>query len=141
MIAFSGFDGPVPANALFGRASGPGQRDPVHEPGRARRRIGRLTPIYPTKPFAQSVIGAAANAADQRAAEAEHAVGDLPEGYTGRCSHADGASVLQLRPVSDLFTLTPVPDATWGLHLSDANIALGNLTDLVRRQIRIYTGR
>jgi hypothetical protein len=32
----------------------------------------------------------------------------------------------------------PVPDATWGLHLVDANIALGNLTDLVGKQISAY---
>jgi hypothetical protein len=33
---------------------------------------------------------------------------------------------------------TPSPDATWGLHLADANIALGQLADLVRRHIRNY---
>ena len=33
------------------------------------------------------------------------------------------------------FPFTPTPDATWGLHLADANIALGRLADLVRRQI------
>ena len=41
--------------------------------------------------------------------------------------------------MSNVFTLTAVPDATWGLHLADANIALGNLGDLVRRQIALHT--
>jgi hypothetical protein len=31
--------------------------------------------------------------------------------------------------------LAPVPDATWGLHAIEVNLALGSLTDLVRRQI------
>jgi hypothetical protein len=37
-----------------------------------------------------------------------------------------------------LFKLTASPDATWGLHLADANIALGNLADLMRHQIALY---
>jgi hypothetical protein len=32
--------------------------------------------------------------------------------------------------------LQPSPDATWGLHLVDANIALGDLVDLVAAQAR-----
>ena len=34
--------------------------------------------------------------------------------------------------------LNAVPDAGWGLHLVDANIALGNLTAVVKRQIKAY---
>jgi len=60
---------------------------------------------------------------------------------TGRCSRAGGANVLRVTPVSAAFDLTPLPDATWGLHLVDANIALGNLADLVRHQISLYERR
>ena len=35
----------------------------------------------------------------------------------------------------------PSPDATWGLHLVDANIALGNLVDLVRNQASAYISK
>jgi hypothetical protein len=38
-----------------------------------------------------------------------------------------------------VFRLTATPDAGWGFHLADANIALGELVNLVRRQIRAYT--
>jgi hypothetical protein len=31
-------------------------------------------------------------------------------------------------------TLRPLPDATWGLHLVDANIALGDIVRVVSRQ-------
>jgi hypothetical protein len=31
--------------------------------------------------------------------------------------------------------LNAIPDATWGLHLFDAKIALGNLVSVVRSQI------
>jgi hypothetical protein len=141
VIAFSGFGEPVPAGALFGRSSDPAEEVLCTNPAALGGGSARLTSIYPTKPFAQSVIGAAANAAVSGLPRPNTPWAAFPKAYTGRCSHASGASVLQLRPVSNLFTLTPVPDATWGLHLADANIALGNLTNLVRRQIALYTRR
>jgi hypothetical protein len=51
---------------------------------------------------------------------------------------AGGASVLQVAPVAGARTLTAVPSADWGLHLVDANIALGDLAGLVRHQIRTW---
>jgi len=60
------------------------------------------------------------------------------QGYVGTCSAADDANVLQLSPVGGAPMLNPVPDATWGLHLVDANIALGNLTNVAARQIKTY---
>jgi hypothetical protein len=50
--------------------------------------------------------------------------------------NAGGANVLQVTALGGAPTLNPVPDATWGLHLADANIALGNLVSLVRAQAR-----
>jgi hypothetical protein len=34
-----------------------------------------------------------------------------------------------------------VPDATWGLHLGDVNLALGNLTTIAHKQIAAYLRR
>jgi hypothetical protein len=141
VIAFSGFGGPVPANSLFGRARNPANEILCTNPAALGGGSARLSSIYPTKPFAQSVIGAAANAATSGLPKPNTPWATFPKAYTGRCSHADGASVLQLRPVSNVFALTAVPDATWGLHLADANIALGNLANLVRRQIALYMRR
>jgi hypothetical protein len=45
---------------------------------------------------------------------------------------------LQISPVGGAPTLHAVPDATWGLHLVDANIALGNLTDDTVRQAKAW---
>ena len=94
-----------------------------------------------TKPFATSLIGAAANAALTGLPKPKTPWAGFPDAYLGRCSHADGASVLRIKPRGDSpFTLTPTPNAGWGTHLADANIALGNLTSLVRRQIALYEG-
>ena len=58
--------------------------------------------------------------------------------YTGRCEQSAGANVLMLQPIGNAHKLNPSPDATWGLHLSDANIALDDLVALVGRQAQAY---
>jgi hypothetical protein len=141
VIAFSGFGGPVPPNSLFGRTTNPANEILCTNPGALGGGPARLSSIYPTTPFAQSAIGAAANAEIAGLPKPNTPWAAFPKGYRGRCSHADGASVLQLRPVTDLFTLPAIPDASWGLHLADANVALGDLTDHLRRQIALYTRR
>ena len=42
-------------------------------------------------------------------------------------------------PVDGAPLLRAIPDATWGLYLVDANIALGNLVSVVRSQIAHMT--
>jgi hypothetical protein len=54
--------------------------------------------------------------------------------YTAACENRDGANVLMLEPVGSSRRLNPSPDPSWGLHLADANIALGELVALVERQ-------
>ena len=62
----------------------------------------------------------------------------FPGSYSAQCSKADGASVLQISPRGGAPALNPVPARNWGLHLTDGNIALGNLAGLVRRQAHNY---
>ena len=135
VIAFSAFNGPVPANALFGRTPEPGLEILCTNPAALGGGSAKLTPIYPSAPFADSVIGAAANFAIGDLPRPKTAWAGFPSAYSGRCSRADGASVLQVKPLNGAYPFTPTPDATWGIHLTDANIALGQLANLVRRQI------
>jgi len=58
--------------------------------------------------------------------------------YTAHCSSDGGANVLQITGTPQL---NPLPDASWGLHLTDANIALGTLVKVVTRQARRYLAR
>ncbi len=46
--------------------------------------------------------------------------------------------MLQISSLGGAPVLNAVPDATWGLHLVDANIALGNAVNLLRRQAKAY---
>ena len=58
--------------------------------------------------------------------------------YTGECAEEEGANFLRISPVGSARTLNPSPDDSWGLHLADVNIALGDLVELVRTQKRAY---
>ena len=55
--------------------------------------------------------------------------------YTGRCEQRNGANVLMIEPIGSSRRLNPSPEPSWGLHLADGNIALGDLVALVERQI------
>jgi hypothetical protein len=46
-----------------------------------------------------------------------------------------------ISPVDGARQLTPSPDPTWGLHLADANIALGNLVDDVGAETKAFLRR
>jgi pimeloyl-ACP methyl ester carboxylesterase len=138
VVAFSTFNAPVPENAIFGRTTVPGQEVLCTNPAALGGGSAKLTPIYPSAPFAASVIGAAANLATGDLPHPKTAWAGFPGSYSGKCSKAGGASVLQVKALHGAHEFTPTPDATWGLHLTDANIALGQLANLVRQQIHKY---
>ena len=137
VVAFSTFNGPVPTNSLFGRTGAQGREVLCTNPARLGGGAGKIDSVYPTKPFAQGVIGSLIPT-----------VGELPTagtpwievrgGYRARCSSAGGADVLQISSLGGAPKLNPIPAANWGLHLTDGNIALGTLADLVRAQAARY---
>ena len=63
-----------------------------------------------------------------------------PGAYRAQCSSAGGANVLQITALDGAQTATPSPDPTWGLHLLDANIELGNLVSVVHTRGRRLRG-
>ena len=54
------------------------------------------------------------------------------------CSSADGANVLQITPLHGAVKPSPSPTPAWGLHLIDANVALGNLIAIVSQEAGAY---
>jgi hypothetical protein len=61
-----------------------------------------------------------------------------PGAYRARCSSANGAHVLALSSLGGAQVATPSPDPTWGLHLVDGNIALGNLLTVVKSEAAAF---
>jgi pimeloyl-ACP methyl ester carboxylesterase len=136
VIAFSTFNGPVPADSKFGRPSAfvpdlPATGDVLcTNPAALRGGSALLTSVFPTEPFAPgTTIGLATGLVGVPTPTGATTPWFQAQAYTGACDSSNDADVLQISSVGGAPTLHPVPDATWGLHLVDANIALGNLTD------------
>jgi hypothetical protein len=151
VVAYSSFDQPPPSNSLFGR---PGQGVSSLLPGPQQSVAGQQVlcvnpaspsggsaPLSPYFPSASVAGGLGSNGSEAPAAPTPWVT--EPGLYTGRCEYSDAASWLQVnapvragdpRPVVSQ-TLGP----TWGLHLVDVNIALGNLVKLVGDEARSYT--
>jgi hypothetical protein len=124
VVAYSAFTGQPPAGSRFGRVDGADAR--------------RLE-VLCTNPGALGG-GPAALDAYIRPGQVRASTPwvKLPGRSTGRCRKGGGAVWLEVRPRSGsaatagLFTARP--DAGWGLHLSDINLAWGELADLAARQ-------
>jgi hypothetical protein len=137
VIAFSTFNAPVPPDAIFGRPSGvpqpglPTTGDVLcTNPAALGGGSATLTSVFPTEPFAPgTTIGLATGLVGVAIPTGATTPWFQAQAYTGSCDSSNDADVLQISPINGAPTLNPVPDATWGLHLVDANIALGNLTD------------
>jgi hypothetical protein len=150
VISYSTFNKTPPDNSRFGRTdtdpvggalglpAGPGTEvmcaDPAKLSGSAE-----LESLVPSEPFAPGIIAALL----VKLYGGPPPSADTPwlqptDHYTGRCRLANGSHVLMLSPVDGARTLTPSPDDTWGTHLVDVNIALGNLTDIVGAQSRAW---
>src|SRR3954470_5098019 len=63
------------------------------------------------------------------------------ERYSARCEHVADANVLMLESIGSARKLNPSPDPSWGLHLADVNIALGELVGLVGKEAATAAAR
>ena len=61
-----------------------------------------------------------------------------PGSYTGQCASTGGANYLSITPNGAAPQLHPSPLASWGLHLVDVNIAMGNLINIVAVESGAY---
>ena len=151
-IAFSTFNETPPETAFFGRGSSrvagflnlPDRGDLetacTNPAALGSDRSVPLTTIAPSAPFAPrtliaagiSVLGLTWPSASTTFIQADGA-------FTGACVREGGAHVLRIAsaPGTPVAKASPTPD--WGLHLIDANIAQGELVQVVRRQIRGFS--
>jgi hypothetical protein len=152
VIAYSTFNAPVPPSSRFGRATGftrpgglptpPNTEVLCTNPAALRGDSGLIEPVYPKEPFAPgTTIGILTTQIGFPAPNVSTTWVAAPGAYRAHCSAENGAHVLQITSVGGSPVLKALPDPSWGLHLTDGNIALGTLVDLVRRQARAYVER
>jgi Protein of unknown function (DUF3089) len=146
VIAFSTFDGPVPDDSRFGRPSPalapdlPSTGDVLcTNPAALGGGSALLTTVFPSEPFAPgTTIGFATQLIGIPSTSGVTTTWVQSQAYVGACDPSNDADVLQISPVDGAPVLNAVPDQTFGLHLVDANIALGNLVDDVAHQAQVW---
>jgi hypothetical protein len=146
IAGFSAFNAPVPADSKFGRVGGrlstgdPATRDILCvNPAAVGGGPAPLNTIFPSEPYAPgTTIGIATEAVGVPRPDVSTTWIEAKAAYSGTCDSSDDADVLQISGLGGAPVLNAVPDATWGLHLVDANIALGNAVNLLRRQVKAY---
>jgi hypothetical protein len=150
VIAYSSFDQQPPSNSLFGRpGAGVSALVPDAPPTAAGLQVlcvnpaspsGGAGPLAPYFPSASVTAGLSSKGAGAPKVSTPWVT--EPGLYTGQCQYRDGASWLQVSaPVTPGDTRPVVTESigpTWGLHLVDVNIALGNLVSLVGDESNAY---
>lgn len=148
VVAFSTFNKTPPGDAVFGRSDGilvdTLGKDPATlevlctNPAALGGGQAPLSTLVPTSEF-PGTIGLGVKLTFNGDPPTASTPWVQPQDhYTGRCVRSNGANVLMVSPVGSARTLLPVPDDTWGLHLADGNIALGDLVSLVGAQSKAY---
>jgi hypothetical protein len=136
VVAFSAYGADVPADAIFGRTTIPGREVLCTNPAALTGGDAAIDAMLPREPFAPgTAIAVGLAATGFNVPQSSAAWLSFPDAYRARCTNAAGANILQ---VTGGPALNPWPTPSWGLHLTDANIALGDLEALVRRQARAY---
>jgi DUF3089 family protein len=145
VVAYSSFLSTPPPNSLFGRAgTGPRADEPATglqvlcvNPASPSGGSGSLLPYFTTSRF-PGAIGAVSGPVPS----APTPWVAYPDRYTASCETANGATWLQITPTANPNDTRPVVTQTlgptWGLHLVDVNIALGNLVGLARSEAAAY---
>jgi hypothetical protein len=146
VVAFSAFDQPVPPNAIFGRPhnlGGPRFRsDEVvlcTNPAALGGGSQIVDLVVPSQPFYKhNPLYAGILILGLTQPMPPTVWVDEPNGYRASCSSANNANVLEVTAVNGAQTPHPSPDASWGLHLLDGSIALGNLIEMVNKQAKAF---
>jgi hypothetical protein len=138
VIAYSSFSTPPPADSLFGR---PG-RGVSLQSGQKTERGQQVVCTNPAAlgeseaaPLTPYFVSSAGTSGEPWVT--------YPGLYTGACESSGGATWLQIsaragdgRPV-----VTPTLGPTWGLHLDDVSLALGDLVNDVTAEEAAYSSR
>jgi hypothetical protein len=144
-VAYSMFAETPPPNSLFGRVTGP-RAGSTQDAATLQvlcvnpasfKGTGTLQPYLRTSRFPGPI-----GAVSPEPPSAPTPWVEYPKRYSARCEQADDINWLQVTDIAG--AASPGPPSrgalppTWGLHLGDVNLALGNLVDLVRSQAAAY---
>jgi hypothetical protein len=141
VVAYSTFSETPPPDSLFGRVPGSSTRQVLCvNPADLSGAHGALLPYFTTTPF-PGPLGPVTKPVPQAPTPWVF----VPGLYTAQCMNQGGASWLQVNdiggPSDPRPRVTPTLGPTWGLHLADMQLLMGNLVDLVKREAKAYLRR
>jgi hypothetical protein len=135
VIAYSSFNNPPPTNSLFARTTVKGDQVLCTNPASLGGGSGALAPYFPTH-----VVGVFSDIGKVPPVSTPWVT--FPALFSAECEDSGGADWLQISDVSKVganrFALVDALGPQWGLHLYDANVALGNLVTIVGDQAMAY---
>jgi hypothetical protein len=141
VIAFSTYDQPVPSDSLFGRppTAGGGAEVLCTNPASLSGGSGILDSISPSKPFdPKSILSAGIKALHINFPSPPTVYWATRGAYSAKCVDSNGAHVLMISARHNAPLPDPSPTPEWGLHLLDANIALGNLIHIIKAESKSF---
>jgi hypothetical protein len=149
VIGYSTFGQPIPPDPAYGTPVGilgpaaqPGDAVLCANPSSLGGGSGSAQLIVPSQPFAPgTLIGAAIGIMGLVVPHAHTVWVSLPDRYRAQCVTSNGANVLEVTPTGGAKVLNPSPVSTWGLHLLDQNMFLGNLVAIVKQQATEWATR
>jgi len=132
VVAYSSFGSPPPADAMFGRP-GQGVSLQSEQHAKAGQQVACVNPVT-----FSAQAGGLSPLFPRVTAKVRHLLVStpwvaFPGLYTAQCEQSDGASWLQVTTTSEpgdprpTVKNSPALGPSWGYHLSDVNLALGNL--------------
>jgi hypothetical protein len=144
VVDFNAFSEPPLADTMFGRQDPPTFDGHAVEtvctnPADLRGGSGTLLSMYRIMLPTQEVPGSSSEGvlADSTPQISTPWV-EYDGQYTGECVISDQAHILMVRSHVHAPTLIAYPDARWGLHVDDPNVAMGNLVQLVQSEATSY---
>jgi len=136
VIAYSSFDNPPPANSLFGRTRTAGQHVLCTNPAALGGGSATIDAYFPS-----GRLGGPINFTLKPLASTPWL--HYPVGLTGECMNENGATVLHITDTrtKPSLVLRDSLGPTWGLHVYDVNLTLGNLVEVVRAETAAYAAK
>ncbi|HYI35514.1 MAG TPA: DUF3089 domain-containing protein [Thermoleophilaceae bacterium] len=144
VVAYSTFNRTPPGNTRFGKYTPPPGAPNDKEvlctnPAALSGGTGPVTTEVPSERFPAGLIALSLTqfyAGNQPTAPTPWL--QPKERYTARCVREQNTNTLRLASVGGSRQPSPSPDESWGLHIGDVNLAMGNLVELARGQSRAY---
>jgi pimeloyl-ACP methyl ester carboxylesterase len=142
VVAYNAFSGPVPRDALFGwpspTAMSQGLRELCTNPAALGGGSAILESQYRVQLPTQQVSGSTKEGVIAHYPAVSTPWLQYDDQYQASCVASGVSAVLVVKPVNGGSPLLTVPNAAWGLHVDDPNLALGNLVALVQSQAEVY---